>query len=278
MLQGWDNIYTSCVFMNEALGSCGSSGIGTSQQSTTADTKGGTELPADQAGQINGDGNQIAGENAISLDEKQITYRIPEEDETFQIVWDVDAAGNVSTITWRDAKMVISFPDVAKSNEIEFRPGWLPEKMGSINTDDWRSRLATEALGFSTYEGMNQPLLIETYSMAQFNQDGALLLLYYLPGEVIEEHWDELDVDVLRFHATQHFDAVPEMNVPEQNLEQDILILANAKAGWIIRICGEIGMDELVKIAKNLEIRETGKTLIYDDFQNHYIFIDGGVG
>ena len=68
------------------------------------------------------------------------------------------------------------------------------------------------------------------------------------------------------------------MNVPEQNLEQDILILANAKAGWIIRICGEIGMDELVKIAKNLEIRETGKTLIYDDFQNHYIFIDGGVG
>lgn len=266
------------LMMLFTLGSCGSSGIGTSQQSTTADTMVGTELPADQAGQINGDGNQIAGENAISLDEKQITYRIPEEDETFQIVWDVDAAGNVSTITWRDAKMVISFPDVAKSNEIEFRPGWLPEKMGSINTDDWRSRLATDALGFSTYEGMNQPLLIETYSMAQFNQNGALLLLYYLPGEVIEEHWDELDVDVLRFHATQHFDAVPEMNVPEQNLEQDILILANAKAGWIIRICGEIGMDELVKIAKNLEIRETGKTLIYDDFQNHYIFIDGGVG
>ena len=266
------------LMMLLTLGSCGSSGIGTSQQSTTADTMVGTELPADQAGQINGDGNQIAGENAISLDEKQITYRIPEEDETFQIVWDVDAAGNVSTITWRDAKMVISFPDVAKSNEIEFRPGWLPEKMGSINTDDWRSRLATEDLGFSTYGGMNQPLLIETYSMAQFNQDGALLLLYYLPGEVIEEHWDELDVDVLRFHATQHFDAVPEMNVPEQNLEQDILILANAKAGWIIRICGEIGMDELVKIAKNLEIRETGKTLIYDDFQNHYIFIDGGVG
>lgn len=260
------------------LCSCGARSNDNSLQSTTADTEAGSALSAAQTGQMNGVGNQSAGENAASPNEKQITYRIPEADETFQIIWDVDAAGNASYITWRDAKMVISFPDVKKSKEIEFRPGWLPEKMDSLNTGDWSSRLAADALGVSTYGGMTQPLLIETYSMAQFNQDGALLLLYYMPGEVIEEHWDELDADVLRFHASQHFDAVPEMNVPEQNLEQDILILANAEAGWVIRACGEIGMDEIVKIAKNLEVRETGKALTYDDFQNHFNFIDGGVG
>ena len=37
-------------------------------------------------------------------------------------------------------------------------------------------------------------------------------------------------------------------------------------------------MDDLVKVARNLEIFETGTALSYDDFENHYAFMDGGVG
>ena len=99
------------------------------------------------------------------------------------------------------------------------------------------------------------------------------------PEEIIEEHWDEQGVDVMRFHCTEHFDARPEIGMDEYTLEQDIILLSDADAGWVVRVCGEIGMDELVKIARGLEIRETGKVLTCDDFEgNHFAFMDGGVG
>lgn len=218
--------------------------------------------------------------------------RVPEPEETFRINWAENASGYIE---WTDAKLAVTFPDTAESKEIEFRPGWLPyelpqELAGSIpcsgiGKDTWFKRLTSEALAFSdgpyavsAYQNMGQPLLIESYSMSMFNDGGALLLLYYTPGEIIEEHWDEQNVDVMRFHCTQHRDAVPDFGIPEYTLEEDIILMSNPDAGWIVRICGEIGMDELVMVAKNLEIRETGKVLSYGDFENHYAFMDGGVG
>ena len=71
----------------------------------------------------------------------------------------------------------------------------------------------------------------------------------------------------------------PLLGVDEYTLEQDIILMSNADAGWVVRVCGEIGMDQLVKVARNLEIRETGKVLTCDDFEgNHFAFMDGGVG
>ena len=61
-------------------------------------------------------------------------------------------------------------------------------------------------------------------------------------------------------------------------MEQDIILMSNPEAGWVVRVCGEAGMDTLLKVAKNLEIRETGRTLSYDDFENHFASMDGGVG
>ena len=109
-----------------------------------------------------------------------------------------------------------------------------------------------------------------------FNDGGALLLLYYTPENIIEEHWDEQGVDVMRFHATNVLQANDRR--PEQTLEQDIILMSNPEAGWVVRLAGEAGMDTLIKVAKNLEIRETGNVLTYDDFIDHYTFMDGGVG
>lgn len=212
-----------------------------------------------------------------------MTHRVPKKSETFRISWEEGPTGYVE---WSDAKLAVTFPETAESKEIEFRPGWLPDEMASLKDGSWRSRLTAEKLAFSgppqskipAYQDMMQPLLIETYYMSQFSDGGALLLLYYTPEEIIEEHWDELGVDVMRFHCTEHFDARPEIGMDEYTLEQDIILLSNADAGWAVRVCGEIGMDELVNIAKNLEIRETGKVLTCNDFENHYAFMDGGVG
>ena len=213
-------------------------------------------------------------------------HRVPEENETFRINWEENASGYTE---WTDAKLAVTFPETAESKKIEFRPGWLPFEMPSrlagslpwdnLSDDTWFLRFSAEQLA-AQFPDMtaSQPLLIESYSMSMFNDGGALLLLYYTPEGIIEEHWDELDVDVMRFHCSEHLDAVPKFNVPERTLEQDIILMSNADAGWVIRVCGEIGMDELIKVAKNLEIRETGETFTYDDFTDHYTFMDGGVG
>ncbi len=213
-----------------------------------------------------------------------MTHRVPKKSETFRISWEEGPTGYVE---WSDAKLAVTFPEKAESKEIEFRPSYLPDEMASLKDGSWRSRLTAEKLAFSgppqskipAYQDMMQPLLIETYYMSQFSDGGALLLLYYTPEEIIEEHWDELGVDVMRFHCTEHFDARPEIGVDEYTLEQDIILLSDADAGWVVRVCGEIGMDQLVKVARNLEIRETGKVLTCDDFEgNHFAFMDGGVG
>ena len=213
-----------------------------------------------------------------------MTHRVPKKSETFRISWEEGPTGYVE---WSDAKLAVTFPETAESKEIEFRPGYLPDEMSSLQNGSWRSRLTAEKLALSgspqskipAYQDMMQPLLIETYYMSQFSDGGALLLLYYTPEEIIEEHWDELGVDVMRFHCTEHFDARPEVGMDEYTLEQDIILLSDADAGWAVRVCGEIGMDELVKVARSLEIRETGKVLTRDDFEgNHFAFMDGGVG
>ena len=212
-----------------------------------------------------------------------MTHRVPKKSETFRINWDENPSGYIE---WSDAKLAVTFPETAESKEIEFRPSYLPDEMSSLQNGSWRSRLTAEKLALSgspqskipAYQDMMQPLLIETYYMSQFSDGGALLLLYYTPEEIIEEHWDELGVDVMRFHCTEHFDARPEIGMDEYTLEQDIILMSNADAGWAVRVCGEIGMDELVKVARGLEIRETGKVLTCNDFENHYAFMDGGVG
>lgn len=200
--------------------------------------------------------------------------RVPEPEETFRIKWEPNPSGYLE---WHDAKLAVTFPETAESREIEFRPGWLPEELTSLKSDTWLGRLTAETLA-DKYPNMtaNQPMLIETYYMSQFNDGGALLLLYYTPENIIEEHWDEQGVDVMRFHATEILPANDHR--PEQTLEQDIILMSNPDAGWVVRICGEAGMDTLLEVAKNLEIRETGRTMTYDDFENHYAFMDGGVG
>ncbi len=226
-----------------------------------------------------------------------ISTRVPDAKETFQIHWDDSENGYLE---WSDAKLVLTFPAVAESREIEFRPGWLPfdlpeELPGSapwneIDKDTWFRRFASESLCWAEnagrypeeYKEIGQPILIETYSMAQFNDGGAMLMLYQTPENVTEEHWDELGVDVLSFHGKQHFDErdIPEMDlhIDAYDLEYDYVLLSNEEKGWIIEVCGQLGMDTVRKVAENLEIRETGNTLTQTDFQNKYLFIDGGVG
>ena len=217
-----------------------------------------------------------------------ISHRVPEASETFPFQWEESETGYLE---WHDAKLVVTFPEKAESKAIEFKPGWLPYEMPSelplsqpwsgLTKDTWFTRLTSESLSWNdgaVFREISQPLEFEVYPMSRFNDGGAMLMLYQTPGEITEEHWDDLNADALIFTATQHFDARPEYNMPERTITYHYVLLANAEDGWIVRVCGQLDRDTIVKAAKSLEIRTTGETLTYDDFDNHFLFFDGGVG
>lgn len=225
--------------------------------------------------------------------------RIPDPEETFQIHWDNSDDSGPGYLEWSDAKLVLTFPEATESREIEVRPRWLPFEMrtqmpgsqpwGDLSSDTWFQRFASESLCFPDeagnppqYEGIQQPILIQLYSMAQFRDDGAMLMLYQTPSGMKEEHWDGMDADVLSFHGRQHFDERyidwKEETVPAYDIDYDYVLLSNAEAGWVIEVCGQLGMDTVRKVAENLEIRETGNTVTSAAFENRFVFIDGGVG
>ena len=71
---------------------------------------------------------------------------------------------------------------------------------------------------------------------------------------------------------------MPEFGVPERTITYHYVLLANAEEGWIVRVCGQLDRETIVKAAKNLEIRPTGETFTAADFDNRFLFFDGGVG
>jgi hypothetical protein len=209
-------------------------------------------------------------------------YRRPAAEETFSIHWDDSPDG---TITWSDAKLAVTLPELEESQEIEFRTGWLPGDMLSLQSEDWKQYFTAERLcdngnnvGVPAYRGMMQPLQIQTFCTTQFNQGGAMLLLYQTPGEIREEHWDEKNLDVLLFHSSIHLDAVPEYNVPAREYEFDNILLLNQEEGWVVKLVGQIGEEQLRKVAEHLEIRPTGNILRSEDFRDRFLFFDAGVG
>ena len=157
----------------------------------------------------------------------------------------------------------------AEGKAIEFRPGWLPCEMpeelplsqpwSGLSKDTWFTRLTLESLTWQDSpeaRDINQPLEIEVYAMPQFNDGGAMLMLYQTPGEITEEHWDKLNADVLSFHGKQHFEErdIPEldMHIGAYDIEYDYVLLSNEEQGWIIEVCGQLGMDTVRKVAENL--------------------------
>lgn len=209
-------------------------------------------------------------------------HRVPEPEESFRIHWEESPSGYIE---WKNVGLAVTFPETEESRAVEFRPGWLPEEMASLQDDAWVSRLTAERLCFEggsdfvpAYDDMTQPMLIESYSMSRFNQGGALLLIDYTVGAVTEEHWDEQNVDVLYFSASQHFDANPAYNVPERTFVQNYVLLSNPEAGWVVRIGGELDLETLLEVARNLEIRETGEILRYEDFTDHFALFNAGAG
>ncbi|MBQ6928199.1 MAG: hypothetical protein IJQ36_07810 [Oscillospiraceae bacterium] len=163
----------------------------------------------------------------------------------------VDADGNLKTdykLTYPDAGMVLSFEGPAeRTNQPEFRCFYLPEPEGSIfgftDEEGWTTYLTDDG------EGASIPFIVSAGNVRAGNHrriiNGAVTT-------VREELWDDWQVTELTSdytHCTQRW-----------NYERaNYVLLFNSEKGWLIMVSGTAGLDTLEHIARELEIRDSGR-------------------
>lgn len=214
-----------------------------------------------------------------------VSKREAKPDETYKIRWSDSENG---FLEWKDLKYVFQFEGPEECREIRFKPGWLPfEPNEGTNAwakeGDWYNRrLVSEgAPGVDRFGTNYQPYMVNVYYAPQFENGGAMLLMYQTPEEIIEEQWG--DLQVMKFKANQHFDAIepneffPEGS-PERTQEFYFVIMFNPNEGYIIVVSGTSDMETVEHVAKELEIKQTDEIIKSSDFENNCTFIDVGQG
>ena len=213
-----------------------------------------------------------------------VSHRDPEPGETYSLYWPDNPSGR---LVWDKFNYVFEFDGPDECAEIKFKEGWLPfapdEGVNSWFTDEegWRTTLISEGAPEVDHTSENfQPYRVDVFYASQFKIDGAMILMYQTPETIISEQWGEHQV--LKFHATQHFDAVDDddrgIHTPERNLDYYYVILFSPDEGYVIVVCGTSDMETVEHVAKDLQIKKTGNRLSSTDFEQNCVFIDVGQG
>ena len=211
-----------------------------------------------------------------------LSHRDPEPGETYSLYWPDNPSGR---LVWDKFNYVFEFDGPDECAEIRFKEGWLPfapnESVNSWSTgeDGWRSTLVSEGAPEVDHTTENfQPYRVDVYYASQFRNDGAMILMYQVPEKIISEQWGEHQV--LKFHATQHFDAIDDgdYHVPERDLDYYYVMLFNPDEGYIIVVSGTSDMETIEHVARDLQIKKTGNMLSAKDFEQNCVFIDVGQG
>ena len=163
----------------------------------------------------------------------------------------VDKDGNLKTdykLTYPDAGMVLTFEGPAeRTNQPEFRCFYLPEPEGSLfgftDEEGWTTYLTDDG------EGASIPFIVSAANVRPGNHRRVI------NGEVTtvrEEDWADWHVTELTSdytHCTQRW-----------NYERaNYVLLFNSEKGWLINICGTAPLETLEHIARELEIRDSGR-------------------
>lgn len=184
-------------------------------------------------------------------------------------------------IQWKNMELVFEFTGPSECPVIEFRPNYLPIEPSkgckeSFCREGWYTNLyvwdtdpATWPKDMPAYDSLHffNPFGIEVYYSAQFTEGGSAIL-NHTPDKISETVIN--GCKAMKFHASRE----------ANNFRSDYnyLILFSEDEGYMIVISGHADMEIMEMIAENLEIRETGETVCYDDFESHNVFIDMTIG
>ena len=180
---------------------------------------------------------------------------------------ELDEAGgilNVHKQVFPDAGMAFSFtgPDEI-TNVPEFRCFWLPEEpdTGGTDAEGWTAYLAV------TGEDTELPYIISCGAAA----NGSTLILNGDVSVIKEEYWG--DWHVLELHSDY---TGCSLRWPSESA--NYILLFNEQNGFLIIIGGTLDMETLEHIARELEIRDSGRPSPVHGFEEDLGQIDIGRG
>ncbi len=184
--------------------------------------------------------------------------------------------------------LAFSFSGDTPPHEVEFRPGWLPEAPTfwlpepqpngdpfgtppwdwAPGEDDWYRYLIDdreqEIIGTWT-DGDGQvdsgiPYLI----VAEYAYEKQILVLNGAGAEDIVKHevWEDYEVYEIRCAKDIYFRPDGEAEQHVQSYENYVLLFSRS-GGYMINIGGSLPMETLEHIARELEVRDTGRELVY---------------
>ncbi|MDO4972933.1 MAG: hypothetical protein Q4E38_01850 [Eubacteriales bacterium] len=171
---------------------------------------------------------------------------------------------------------------------VRYRFGWLPEGMAvpdyALAGDGWVKRWDYEGKpGFVPWgahaevgdpEDRDHFFVSDMYYAPQFVNGGALILLDTVVDSVEQETWGELSVLKLSSSKWENF----QHEQTAFDLPRHFVVLFHPEQGWIFVVRGTFPMEELVKIAENLEVEQTEGLVEHGQFENPYDFFDAARG
>lgn len=181
--------------------------------------------------------------------------KAPPQGETVSGHWiERDGAGNViedQLLAYPDAGLVLTFEAEDVPEQVEFRANWLPSPRNDFARDEPGADQASgwcSLMGDWSDDGTGAvPWVIQTvYAIPNRT------LVFMGECEIVkEETWDEYTVTELIADTGY---------MPPQN----ILLLFNEEAGYIIELGGAQDFETLEHMARELEVRSTGEKISYN--------------
>ena len=172
---------------------------------------------------------------------------------------------------------VFEFEGPTECRKVRFKADWAPSEdyWGFIGPeeDGWATLLEATEL-YQEDCGVYVPAcVVDVMYAPKFVDGGAMILMGLKPGEITRESWGE--VQVYKFEATSNHAIDKDGTV---FLTGNFVILFHPEQGWIIGVRGYDSMENMEKIARNLQVQQLDETIRSTDFENKVEFCDMYVG
>lgn len=151
-------------------------------------------------------------------------------------------------VVFPDAGMLFTFSGPGEwSNVPEFRCFWLPSEpsVGITDEEGWSAYLSDDG---------NGPDIPYAICCARVSHSGSQFVLNGKVSVVSEEYWDEWYV--LKLHSDYS-----DCKLPWGFEEANYILLFNEQTGFLVTVSGTSDMEALEHIARELEIRDSGRAM-----------------
>ena len=230
----------------------------------------------------------LLGVTAYASGQFRLRGRQTEPEESFPVHFTMREGGDING-AWTGT-YALEFDEPKECQPVRYRFGWLPDGLdlsrhyetedGWVKRYDWEEgNVGVIPWCEHTELGSKERglyLITDMYYAPQFVDGGALILLSAVPETVEEETWGELSV--LRLQCKGWRSWKGEYTPYPDGSTASYVLLFHPEQGWIFAVRGDFPMEELEKLARNLEVEQTEGLVTPEQFENPYDFFDLGSG